>query len=595
MPITVKNGAIKIGTFKKLLGKDIRYLYRYLGFVALYGVLCAVMIVILANILQQLLLGQTQHLMAYLAVLVLTIMVSWLWRYQVEQAGIRVGVAIIQETRQRLGNHVAKLPMGWFNTHNKGLFQNTVMQGLMVVAQLPAHVFTPVITGIVTATILAIALCIYDGVLGGIALLYLVALWFIFKLTGKISQYADSTFQHHFANASQRIVEFAQAQSVLRAFSGEHQSQYLMQNAIGHQHQTSFKLILLSSLSTVLNMWSIQVIFAMLFSVALYHFLPQGQMLAWQDIVSLAVAMVLIYRFVEPLLEVASYNDFIRNAQAQLNVIQGIFDTPALSEPTQPKIPADASILLRDVHFRYTPEQKQVLEGINLEITAGSMLALIGKSGSGKSTLIQLIARFFDVTQGQILIGGVDIREISSTQLASQISQIFQNNYLFAGSIADNIRMGNPHASTAQMMRVIELAGVSEIIARLPQGIDTPVGEGGIGLSGGERQRISIARALLKDSPILLVDEATAALDAEHQAMIATLLAKLKGQRTLVVIAHQLSTIAMADQIVVLDDGKIIEQGTAAALAQHNGAYQKLLNQQQAVKGWHLSRTMQGS
>ena len=145
------------------------------------------------------------------------------------------------------------------------------------------------------------------------------------------------------------------------------------------------------------------------------------------------------------------------------------------------------------------------------------------------------------------------------------------------------------------MMRVIELAGVSEIIARLPQGIDTPVGEGGIGLSGGERQRISIARALLKDSPILLVDEATAALDAEHQAMIATLLAKLKGQRTLVVIAHQLSTIAMADQIVVLDDGKIIEQGTAAALAQHNGAYQKLLNQQQAVKGWHLSRTMQGS
>ena len=164
---------------------------------------------------------------------------------------------------------------------------------------------------------------------------------------------------------------------------------------------------------------------------------------------------------------------------------------------------------------------------------------------------------------------------------------------MFAGSIADNIRMGHPDASDAQIMQVIELAGVNEIIARLPQGMDTPVGEGGIGLSGGERQRISIARALLKDAPILLVDEATAALDTEHQAMIATLLAKLKGQRTLVVIAHQLSTIAMADHIAVLDDGKIIEQGTAEELAQHNGIYRKFLDQQQAVKGWHLSPIVQ--
>ncbi|WP_406886097.1 ABC transporter ATP-binding protein [Acinetobacter baumannii] len=579
--------------FNTLLGNDIRYLYRYLCFMVLYGVLCAVMMVILAGILQQLLLGQTQHLLTYLTVFILMIVVSWLWRYQVEQAGIQVGVAIIQETRQRLGNHVASLPIGWFNTHNKGVFQHTVMQGLMAVAQLPAHVFTPVITGIVTASMLAIALYFYYGVLGGIAVLSLIVLGFIFKLTSKISHYADSTFQHNFADASQRIVEFAQAQSVLRAFSGEHDSQHFMQQAIGRQHQASFKLILCSSLSSVLNMWGIQVIFAVLFSVALYQFLPQGQMLVWQDMVSLAVVMLLIYRFIEPLLEVASYYDIMRNAQKQLNIIQNIFATPALAEPTQPKIPADASIILHDVHFRYAPEQKQVLQGIHLEIASGSMLALIGKSGSGKSTLVQLIARFFDVTQGQILIGGVDVRQMSTTQLTSQISQIFQDNYLFAGSIADNIRMGHPDASDAQIMQVIELAGVNEMIARLPQGMDTPVGEGGIGLSGGERQRISIARALLKDAPILLVDEATSALDTEHQAMIATLLAKLKGQRTLVVIAHQLSTIAMADHIAVLDSGKIVEQGTAEQLAQHNGVYRKFLEQQQAVKGWHLSPIVQ--
>lgn len=579
--------------FNILLGNDIRYLYRYLCFVVLYGVLCAVMMVVLAGILQHLLLGQTQHLLTYLAVFILMIVMSWLWRYHVEQAGIRVGIAIIQETRQRLGNHVASLPIGWFNTQNKGVFQHTVMQGLMAVAQLPAHVFTPVITGMITASMLAIALCFYYGVLGGIAVLSLIVLGFIFKLTSKISHDTDRTFQSDFADASQRIVEFAQAQSVLRAFSGEHDSQHFMQQAIGRQHQASFKLILCSSLSSVLNMWGIQVIFALLFSVALYQFLPQGQMPVWQDMVSLVVVMLLIYRFIEPLLDVASYYDMMRNAQKQLNIIQNIFATSALAEPTQPKIPADASIILQDVHFRYAPEQKQVLQGIHLEIASGSMLALIGKSGSGKSTLVQLIARFFDVTQGQVLIGGVDVREMSTAQLASQISQIFQDNYLFAGSIADNIRMSHPDASDAQIMQVIELAGVNEMIARLPQGMDTPVGEGGIGLSGGERQRISIARALLKDAPILLVDEATAALDTEHQAMIAALLGKLKGQRTLVVIAHQLSTIAMADHIVVLDSGKIIEQGTAEQLAQHNGAYRKFLDQQQAVKGWRLSPIVQ--
>ncbi|MBR8657445.1 ABC transporter ATP-binding protein, partial [Achromobacter sp. Marseille-Q0513] len=174
-------------------------------------------------------------------------------------------------------------------------------------------------------------------------------------------------------------------------------------------------------------------------------------------------------------------------------------------------------------------------------------------------------------------------------ELAGQLSQIFQDSYLFTGSIADNIRVGKPGATEAELMEAARQAGVTEIVARLPQGMDTPVGEGGARLSGGERQRIAIARALLKNAPILLVDEATAALDAENQHVIAETLARLRGRCTLVVIAHQLSTVAMADQIVVLEDGRVVEQGAPTQLRERQGRYAEFLAQRQAAKGWRIT------
>jgi len=241
------------------------------------------------------------------------------------------------------------------------------------------------------------------------------------------------------------------------------------------------------------------------------------------------------------------------------------------------------------VSFRYAPDAPQVLRGVNLEIAAGSMTALIGASGSGKTTLVRLLARFFDASRGSVLIGGVDVRQLSEADLAAQVSQIFQDTYLFQGSIADNIRLGKPTATEAELVEAARQAGVAEIVARLPQGLDTPVGEGGARLSGGERQRIAIARALLKGAPILLVDEATAALDAENQAAVAEALARLRGQCTLIVIAHQLSTVAMADQIVVLDEGQIVEQGAPASLAASGGRYAQFLAQRQAATGWRIA------
>lgn len=304
--------------------------------------------------------------------------------------------------------------------------------------------------------------------------------------------------------------------------------------------------------------------------------------------VAVIVALVLTSRYIEPLLDVASYAEILRSACGQLAAVQSLFAAQPLVQPQQPQQPADASIELRSLGMRYAPDQPEVLQGISLRIEPGSMTALIGASGSGKTTLVRMIARFYDPSQGCVLIGGVDVRQMTNSQLAAQISQIFQDSYLFQGSIADNIRLGKPAASDAELLDAVQQAGVSELIERLPQGLDTQVGEGGARLSGGERQRIGIARALIKDAPILLVDEATAALDADNQQLIAQTLARLRGRRTLVVIAHQLSTIAMADQIVVLDQGRVVEQGAPAALLASAGRYAHFLAQRRVAKGWRI-------
>lgn len=577
-------------TLVQLLGDDAPVFLRYAWMAVAYGVLCGLTISALVPVLTHLLAGDAKGAVPWLTVLLVGLAVCWGWRRYVEQAGVRVGVAILQGARHRLGDHVARLPVGWFTPQNTARLGHVVTQGMMAVAQLPAHVFTPVIAGVVTPVVLVAALFALHWPLGLIALLALPLLAGILALTARLARQADDVFHQRFADASQRVVEFAQAQSVLRAFNGEGGGTRLLEQAIQHQHQSGTRLIWQSVGSAVLNAWAVQAVFAaLLIAAALWTNNHLSDGLVVGQVIGMIVSLLLVSRFIDSLLEVAGYGEVLRGARGQLDAIRELFAVQPQPEPDEPQTPRDGSIELRDVHFRYTAEEPDVLHGVSLRIAPGSMTALIGESGSGKTTLARLIARFFDVSAGSVLVGGVDVRQMSSAQLAGQISQIFQDNYLFAGSIADNIRIGEPDASDAQLRQAVRQAGVDEIIARLPQGLDTTVGEGGARLSGGERQRIAIARALIKDAPILLVDEATAALDAENQAVIAQALTRLRGQRTLVVIAHQLSTVAMADQIVVLEGGEIVEQGTPTQLRESQGRYAGFLNQRRAAKGWRIT------
>ncbi|MCF1488535.1 ABC transporter ATP-binding protein/permease [Pseudomonas sp. AA27] len=578
-----------LGIFVRLLGADAVFLRRYMRLALVYGVLCGLTIVTLVPILRHLLGNQLEAAGQWLALLAVGVVVCWYLRRRVEEAGIAVGIAVLRGGRQRLGEHVGTLPVGWFSAANTARLSHVTTQGMMEIAQLPAHVFTPLFTGVVTPLVILVALLLVDLRLGLVALVSLPLLALVMLATMRLGQRADQRYQRDTAQTSQRMVEFAQAQSVLRAFNGEQGGTRFLEQAVAQQQQAARKLIQLSALSSVLNVWAVQASFAALLVVATLWLGEQaGAAFDSAAVIATLVALVLATRFIDPLLDVAGYSEVLRGTRGQLQAVAELLAVEPLPEPAAPQAPVDGSVQLEQVGFRYGDDQPEVLREVSLDIAPGSMTALVGASGSGKTTLVRLIARFFDVTQGRVKIGGVDVRQMSAEQLAGQISQIFQDAYLFQGSIADNIRLGKPDASEAEVLEAARLAGVQEILERLPEGLHTPVGEGGARLSGGERQRISIARALIKDAPILLIDEATAALDAENQAAIAEALARLRGKRTLIVIAHQLSTVAMADQIVVLDQGRIREQGAHAQLAAEGGLYAHFLEQRRAAKGWRI-------
>lgn len=575
-------------SFIQLLGDEADVFKRYAWKAVLYGVLSGLTMTALVPVLRNLLAAHLGAATMWLLLLLAGVVICWAWRREVEKASVEVRIAVLKGARQRVGDHIARLPVGWFTAQHTARLNHVLTHGMFELSELPGHLLTPIISGVVTPLVFVVTLFALHWELGLMALLSLPVLVTVFMFSAKLGKQADEGFHYHAARTSQRIVEFAQAQSVLRAFSRS--GTHFLEQAIDEQHQSGKKLIFSSTASVVMNAWFIQVVFAVLMLIAGSWLSTQmGATLHVEAITAVIASMLLLYRFVDPLLDVAGYGEILRSARGQLEAVCELFAIEPLSESRQPRKPIDASIEMQAVHFRYSAEQPEVLKGVSFSIAPGSMTALVGASGSGKSTLLKLIARFFEVSQGAVVIGGVDVRDMRSADLSSMISQIFQDTYLFQGSIADNIRIGKPDATNAQVLAAARQAGVMGIVERLPHGFETLVGEGGARLSGGERQRISIARALIKEAPILLVDEATAALDAENQLVIAQALAKLRGKCTLVVIAHQLSTIAMADHIVVFEDGMVREQGTHDALVAQQGLYSYFLSQRQMAKGWSIS------
>ena len=549
------------------------------------AVLQGIGFVLLVPILTALLGPEPSSVWPWLVALAGVTVLGCLTHWDSQMAGYRAGSRLSRDLHHALGDHVAGLPLGWFTTERTGRLAHLAGVSVIEIMNGPAHLVGTIVTGLVTPPVVLVGMAFVDwrDALAAAITAPLAAL--TYRLTGRLAARADRAADAANAEAGERVIEFARAQPVLRAFRRTVDGHRLLDDALVAQRDAGLR-VLLAAAPAFAG-------FVLVIQLAVTIVLLVGTWLALGGSVTapvLIALLVLAVRFVEPMIAAADLGASLRMAHNALDRVEEVLAAEPLPEPSSPREPADPAdtgVELRDVHFAYEPG-RPVLDGVSLRVPPRTMTALVGPSGSGKTTVTRLVARFFDVDAGSVTVGGVDVREMATPALMSRLSLVFQDVYLFEGTVAENVRLARPDATDAQLDEVARLARVDEILERLPDGWDTRVGEGGATLSGGERQRVSIARALLKDAPVVLLDEATAALDAENEAAVTDALAALARDRTVLVIAHRLSTIAGADQIAVLADGRVEEVGSHDELLARDGRYARFWSERSRAAGWRL-------
>lgn len=490
----------------------------------------------------------------------------------------------------RVADHVLQLPLGWFNAKREADVANATSKEINTLSHLASMVIPNLCNAFIVPLVMLVATAFIEWPLAVVMAVSILPFILTWRKMSAATTRANDMEDRTSAAAAGRLIEFARLQPVLRATGAATSWDPVQETLQADSEATLAGLRIKGRPAQGFNLIA-NVTFAVVLALGL-SFVTGARL----DPIAYLVIAAVSARMLLPLTKAALYASEVDNAAVALRQMGIILDAAPLAEPDseQAREPRGTSIDFRGVSFSYE-SGRPVLDDVSLTAPQGAVTALVGPSGAGKSTILRLTARFWDVDAGSVTIGGVDVREIPTTRIMELTSMVFQDTYLFDTTIRENLRIARPNATDAELEEAARKARLDRVIEALPHGWDTEVGPAGQSLSGGERQRVAIARAFIKDAPILLLDEITSALDGENESAISDVISQLSEGRTVIVVAHRLSTIDSADQVVFLEplaDGAIVaETGTPKELSSRPGRFHDFVAATDASYRWQLRHT----
>lgn len=521
------------------------------------------------------------HIMASAGIMLFSIIVSIIVKNRSTMLQTEGGYETCANKRIEIAEHMRYLPMGYFNSNSLGYITSVTTNTMESMADVATRVVMMTTQGFLATLLIAIMMLFFDYRIGLIVLvgfgIYLMVNSVLQKKAGSMVHQKDAAD----SNLVDVILEYIQGMAEIKAYSIVGETNKKLSKAIEECEKMNFGLeVKCIPLMTVQNFIT-KMLGVLICIVSLYLYTNNSMEL------SICMMMLVCSFMLYASLDTAgNFSTLLRHVEAGVDKANKILNLETMDVAGMDIQPKNYDIEFENVEFSY--EKRKIIDGVSLHLKEGTTTAIVGPSGGGKTTLCNLMARFWDVQKGSVKLGGVDVKKYSIDSLMKNFSFVFQRVYLFEDTIANNIRFGQPEASMEQVIDAAKKACCHDFILKLPNGYDTIIGEGGASLSGGEKQRISIARAIMKDAPIIILDEATANVDPENEKDLVKAIDALTKEKTIIMIAHRLKTVRNADNILVVDQGKIVEQGKHEQLMKSDGIYKRFINTRELAVGWKL-------
>lgn len=483
--------------------------------------------------------------------------------------------------RMKIAEHLRYLPMGYYNDNSLGRIMSVTTNTMQNLENVATRVVMLVCSGLLSTAVITVMILVFDWRIG---LILCGGLAVFFALNSGMMKASAGMSKQKIEKDSAlvaKVIEYIQGIFEVRSYrlTGE-RSRELNRSIDENEHANSAMELKLIPFMTAQSFWLKAVGTVILLASVLLHI--SGSM----DLLTAIIMIISSYLIYAQLDNAGKYSALLRTVDVSVRQAQEILATPQMDISGRDIVPQHYDIRADNISFAY--ENKRIINGVTLDIPEHTTTAIVGPSGGGKTTLTSLISRFWDTDEGRVTLDGIDVREYSMDALMRNYSFVFQRVYLFADTIANNIRFCQPEAPMEKVIEAAKKACCHDFIMKLPNGYDTVIGEGGASLSGGEKQRISIARAIMKDSPIIVLDEATANVDPENEAELIKAVEALTKEKTIIMIAHRLKTVRSADQIIVIDGGRIVQQGTHSSLMEQNGIYRTFVDSRREAASWRL-------